>query len=113
MSAIIVTMLKRKASTSKSSKKTFVAKKSKIATPTTVPWNTILDSRQAVRQRLKHGKGMSVLPLEESNLGGCLTFATQQEKERYKDISTCKILSAKYIHYPTLEKLNVKDNLIL
>ncbi|KAK9181038.1 hypothetical protein WN944_024175 [Citrus x changshan-huyou] len=53
---------------------------------------------------------MSVLPLAESNLGGCLAFATQQEKERYKDISTRKILTAKYIHYPTLEKLNVKDN---
>ena len=53
---------------------------------------------------------MSVLPLAESNLGGCLIFATQQEKERYKDISTCKILPAKYIHYPTFEKLNVKDN---
>ena len=53
---------------------------------------------------------MSVLPLAESNLGGCLAFATQQEKERYKDISTRKILPAKYIHYPTLEKLNVKDN---
>ncbi|KAH9751265.1 hypothetical protein KPL71_014224 [Citrus sinensis] len=110
VSAIIVTMPKRKASTSKSSKKTPVAKKSKIAAPTTVPWNIISDSRQAVRQRSKHGKGMSVLPLEESNLGGCLAFASQQEKERYKDISTRKILPAKYIHYPTLEKLNVKDN---
>ncbi|KAH9741368.1 Endonuclease [Citrus sinensis] len=110
VSAIIVTMPKRKASTSKSSKKTPVAKKSKIAAPTTVPWNIISDSRQAVRQRSKHGKGMSVLPLAESNLGGCLAFATQQEKERYKDISTRKILPAKYIHYPTLEKLNVKDN---
>ncbi|KAH9782757.1 hypothetical protein KPL71_009045 [Citrus sinensis] len=110
VSAIIVTMPKRKASTSKSSKKTPVAKKSKIAAPTTVPWNTISYSRQAVRQRSKHGKGMSVLPLAESNLGGCLAFATQQEKERYKDISTRKILPAKYIHYPTLEKLNVKDN---
>ncbi|KAH9779128.1 hypothetical protein KPL71_007608 [Citrus sinensis] len=110
VSAIIVTMPKRKASTSKSSKKTLVAKKSKIATPTTVPWNTISNSRQAVGQRSKHGKGMSVLPLAESNLGGFLVFATQQEKERYKDISTCKILPAKYIHYLTLEKLNVKDN---
>ena len=53
---------------------------------------------------------MSVLPLAESNLGECLTFTTQQEKERYKDISKRKILPAKYIHYPTLEKLNVKDN---
>ncbi|KAH9705175.1 hypothetical protein KPL70_011778 [Citrus sinensis] len=61
-------------------------------------------------QPRKHGKGMSVLPLAESNLGGCLTFTTQQEKERYKDISKRKILPAKYIHYPTLEKLNVKDN---
>ncbi|KAH9687836.1 hypothetical protein KPL70_014917 [Citrus sinensis] len=110
VSAIIVTMPKRKASTSKSSKKTPVAKKSKIAAPTTVPWNTISDSRQAVRQRSKHGKGMSVLPLAESNLGGCLAFATQQDKERYKDISMRKILPAKYIHYSTLEKLNVKDN---
>ncbi|KAH9784028.1 hypothetical protein KPL71_009511 [Citrus sinensis] len=110
VSAIIVTMPKRKASSSKSSKKTPVAKKSKIAAPTTVPWNTISDSRQAVRQRSKHGKGMSVLPLAESNLEGCLAFVIQQEKERYKDISTRKILPAKYIHYPTLEKLNVKDN---
>ena len=53
---------------------------------------------------------MSVLPLVESNLEGCLTFTTQQEKERYKDIFKRKILPAKYIHYPTLEKLNVKDN---
>ncbi|KAH9716295.1 hypothetical protein KPL71_021412 [Citrus sinensis] len=95
VSAIIVTMPKRKASTSKSSKKTPIAKKSKIAAPTTVPWNTISDSRQAVRQRSKHGKGMSVLPLTESNLGGCLAFATQQEKERYKDISMRKILPTK------------------
>ena len=35
---------------------------------------------------------------------------TPQEKERYKDISKRKILPAKYIHYPTLEKLNVKNN---
>ena len=35
---------------------------------------------------------------------------TQQEKEMYKDISKRKILPATYIHYPTLEKLNVKDN---
>ncbi|KAH9716328.1 hypothetical protein KPL71_021425 [Citrus sinensis] len=110
VSEIIVTMPKRKASTSKSSKKTPIAKKSKIAAPTTVPWNTVSDSRQAVRQRSKHGKGISVLPLAESNLGGCLTFTPQQEKERYKDISKRKILPAKYIHYPTLEKLNVKDN---
>ena len=67
-------------------------------------------NRQAMRQRSKHGKGMSVLPLAESNLGGCLTFTTQQEKKMYKDISKRKILLAKYIHYPTLEKLNVKDN---
>ena len=35
---------------------------------------------------------------------------TQQEKEMYKDISKRKILPAKYIHYSTLEKLDVKDN---
>lgn len=53
-----------------------VAKKSKIATSTTVPWNTVSNSRQAVRQILKHGKGKSVLPLVESILGGCLIFTT-------------------------------------
>ncbi|KAH9715904.1 hypothetical protein KPL71_021247 [Citrus sinensis] len=110
VSEIIVTMPKREASTSKSSKKTPVAKQSKIDAPTTVPWNTVSDSLQAVRQRSKHGKGTSVLPLAESNLEGCLTFTTPQEKKMYKYISKRKILPAKYIHYPTLEKLNVKDN---
>ena len=45
-------------------------------------------------------------PISEDASHSLLT----QEKERYKDISKRKILPAKYIHYPTLEKLNVKDN---